>query len=144
MERKEFLSKFGLGLAVVCMGCNLSSCGSDPEEEATPDPGNGGEGTLMTVNLASEMQNVGEFKVAGGIILVRLAQTNVPDSFAAVQVACTHQGTPVSYNSAQGRFICPAHNSQFGTDGEVLQGPATTALRQYTVTVNGGTLTVSA
>lgn len=144
MERKEFLSKLSVGLAAVCIGCNLASCGSTPAEEATPDPEEEGNGNMMTVNLGTEMQNVGEFKVSNGIILVRLAQANVPASFAAVQVACTHEGIAISYNNAQGRFVCPAHNSQFSTSGDVLQGPAARALRQYSVTVDGDMLAVNA
>lgn len=148
MERKEFLSKLGIGVAVVCMGCSLTACGSNPAEEANPDDGSdnppeGGGGDLMTVNLASEMKNTGDFKTASGIILVRLAQGNDPSSFTAVQVACTHQGVSINYNSAQGKFICPGHGSEFSTSGQVLTGPATTALRHYTVTISNDILTVS-
>ncbi|PWG79905.1 QcrA and Rieske domain-containing protein [Pararcticibacter amylolyticus] len=144
MERKEFLSKLGLGLAAVCTGCSMIACGSDPEEEATPDPGSGGDKELLTANLDSELRNVGDSKMANGVILVRLAQTNVPASFTAVQLACTHQGFSVAYNNAQGKFICPAHGSEFNTTGGVVRGPATSALKHYTISVNGSALAVSA
>lgn len=144
MERKEFLSTLGISLAAVCIGCSLASCGSSPAEEATPDPDGGdGPGGLLTVNLDAEIKNTGEFKTGNGIILVRIAQTNLPASFAALQIACTHQGTPVTYSNAQGKFICPNHGSEFSTTGAVLQGPATTPLKTYTVTITGSTLTVS-
>ncbi|CAM3629322.1 ubiquinol-cytochrome c reductase iron-sulfur subunit [Mucilaginibacter galii] len=151
MERKDFLSKLGITMAAVCTGCSLYSCGSDPKND--PTPGNGGGttnppptsgSTLFNVNLDSELKNIGDFKVASGVILVRLAAGSVSSAFTAVQVACTHQGTSINYNTAQGKFICPNHGSQFSTGGAVLLGPATTALKAYTVAITGSNLTVAA
>lgn len=145
MERKEFLSKLGIGFAAVCVGCGVAACGSSKSNDPTPDDdGNNNNGDLFTVNLANELTAVGQSKVSNGVIVVRTAAGNSASSFTAVQVACTHQGTAVNYNNAQGRFICPNHGSQFSTSGAVLVGPATTALKEYNVEVNGSTLTVSA
>jgi len=38
--------------------------------------------------------------------------------------------------------VCPCHNSKFDTSGSVLQGPATAALKKYTVVVEGNTLKI--
>jgi cytochrome b6-f complex iron-sulfur subunit len=145
MERKEFLSALSISLAVVCAGCSLSSCGSTPKSDdpapgTTPNTGT----AVLTTNLSSNLINVGESVVSNGVIVVRLAQANVAASFSAVQVACTHQGVAVNYNTSQGIYICPSHGSKFGTTGNVLLGPATVALKQYTVNITGTTLTVSA
>ncbi len=148
MERKEFISKLGISLAAICAGCGIASCGSNPKaEDPTPAPGGGtgGNGSaLLSANLDSELKNVGEFKVSNGVILVRLATGNTANSFTAVQVACTHQGTPVNYNGSQGKFICPNHGSQFSTTGAVLVGPAATALKSYNVSTSGSSLNVTA
>lgn len=148
MERKEFISKLGISLATICAGCGIASCGSNPKaEDPTPTPGGGAGGNgnaLLSANLDSELKNVGEFKVSNGIILVRLAAGNTANAFTAVQVACTHQGTPVNYNGSQGKFICPNHGSQFSTTGAVLLGPATTALKSYNVSIAGSSLNVTA
>ncbi|GAA4911767.1 ubiquinol-cytochrome c reductase iron-sulfur subunit [Mucilaginibacter defluvii] len=145
MERKEFLSKLGIGFAAVCVGCGVAACGSSKSNDPTPDDDdNNNNGDLFTVNLANELTAVGQSKVSNGVIVVRTAAGNSANSFTAVQVACTHQGTAINYNNAQGRFICPNHGSQFSTSGAVLVGPATTALKEYNVAVNGSTLTVSA
>lgn len=144
MERQEFLAKLGISLAAVCIGCNLTSCGSDAKSDdptPTPDPGTD---PIISANLDTEIKNIGDFKVAGGVILVRLAQGNTADSFTAVQVACTHQGTSINYNTAQGKFICPNHFSEFNTAGAVLKGPAVTALKKYTVAITGSALTITA
>ncbi|WP_158825455.1 ubiquinol-cytochrome c reductase iron-sulfur subunit [Mucilaginibacter lacusdianchii] len=147
MNRQEFLTKFGISMAAVCAGCGIASCGSSPKDDPTPsdnDNNNPPNGSLLSADLNSELKSTGDFKVASGIIIVRLATGNTADAFTAVQVACTHQGTAVNYNNAQGKFICPNHGSQFSTTGAVLLGPATTALKKYTVTVNGNTLNVTA
>ncbi|GAB3937813.1 QcrA and Rieske domain-containing protein [Mucilaginibacter myungsuensis] len=153
MERDEFLTKFGIGLLAVCTGCGLAGCGKDPVAD-NPTPGNNPPTNnpptnnpptnLVTADLATELTTVGSSKVANGVILVRVAAGNAAASFTAVQVGCTHQGTPVGYNNAQGVFICPNHGSQFAKDGALLQGPAATALRRYTVSIAGNALTVTA
>ncbi|MFB9843033.1 QcrA and Rieske domain-containing protein [Mucilaginibacter ginsenosidivorans] len=152
MERSEFLAKFGITMAAVCAGCSLAGCGSkssDPNPGgvniggATPPPTTG-SGNLFTVDLSSQLTSIGSSKTQSGVIIVRIADGNDPSSFTAVQVACTHQGTAINYNNGQQRFICPAHGSEFSKSGAVLVGPASTSLHQYTVSVDGTTLTVSA
>jgi len=150
MERGEFLAKFGLGFAAVCTGCALASCGKGGNPApggvdvggATPPPAQG-SGNVFTLDLSSQLTNIGDSKSMNGVILVRLAADNVASSFTAVQVACTHQGTAIGYNEGQHRFICPAHGSEFSNTGAVLVGPASSPLRQYTVSVDGNNLTVS-
>lgn len=144
MERKEFLSALSISLAAVCAGCSLASCGSTPKnEDPQPAPNTGTGNAVLTANLATDIKNVGESTISNGVILVRLAQANVAASFSAVQVACTHQGTAINYNTAQGIYICPNHGSRFDTTGKVLLGPAAVALKQYQVNIIGTTLSVS-
>ena len=150
MDRSEFLSKFGLGLVAVCAGCGLASCGSKGNDASpvivggAPSPPAPGSGNLFTVDLNSQLQSVGDFKVSNGVILVRIAAGDSADAFTAVQVACTHQGTAINYNAGQHMFICPAHGSEFSQQGQVLVGPATLPLHDYNVTISGTDLTVSA
>lgn len=148
MERHEFLAKLGIGMAAVCAGCSIISCGSKVND---PTPNSGGNnnpptsgGELFTVDLNNELQSVGSSKVSNGVILVRLAAGTTASAFTAVQVACTHQGTPVNFNTNQGMFVCPNHGSEFSTSGAVVLGPAATALKQHAVTITGSTLTVAA
>lgn len=147
MERSEFLAKLGVGLAAVCTGCTLVSCGSksnDPKPNDPNDGGNngGGDGELFSINMNNELTAVGQSKISNGVILVRIAAGNGQSAFTAVQVACTHEGTQIGYNSAQGKFICPNHGSQFSASGDVLLGPATRALKEYNIDIDGNTLTV--
>ncbi|MDB5134092.1 MAG: Rieske 2Fe-2S protein [Mucilaginibacter sp.] len=148
MERNEFLSKLGIGLVVVCTGCSLVSCGGSKGGNPTPVGGTPapakGSGNLFSVDLASELINIGDSKVVQGVIIVRIANGDVESAFTAVQVACTHQGTAINYNTGQGIFICPLHGSEFSKNGQVLLGPAALPLQKYNVTITNNTLTVSA
>jgi glycine/D-amino acid oxidase-like deaminating enzyme/nitrite reductase/ring-hydroxylating ferredoxin subunit len=47
----------------------------------------------------------------------------------ALSAVCTHLGCIVHWNSLEGTWDCPCHGSCFGTDGRVLNGPATAALQ---------------
>lgn len=41
---------------------------------------------------------------------------------------CTHLGCKLIFNTAERSWDCPCHGSRFGTDGAVLEGPATRGL----------------
>jgi Rieske Fe-S protein len=144
MDRKEFLTTFGFGLAAICAGGCLASC----SKSSTDTPG-GGTGTTpptgvnFTVDLNNEIKNVGESVIRNGVIVVRLATGSAASSFAAVQVACTHEGTAIAFNNTQTRFICPNHGSQFTTEGAVLNGPASRNLKKYNIAVASNTMTVT-
>lgn len=148
MERDEFLSKLGIGILAVCAGCGVASCGGGKGDSPAPASGGTGpakgSGTVFTADLNTEVTAVGSSKTSNGVILVRIAAGNTASSFTAVQVACTHEGTTIGYNNGQGIFICPLHGSEFSKTGAVLLGPAAIALQQYTVSIQGTTLTVVA
>lgn len=148
MEREEFISKLGMGVLLACTGCSLVSCGGSKNSDPAPAKGGTppvpGSGAVFTTDLSSSLLNVGDSKILNGVILVRIATGNAASSFTAVQLACTHEGTAIGYNAGQGKFVCPNHGSEFNQSGQVLLGPAASALQKYTVSVTGTTATVTA
>lgn len=144
MDRKKFLSTFGIALGVVCTGGCLASCskgGSDAP--GTPNPTPPPAGVNFNVDLNNEIKNIGDSVAKNSVIVVRLNNGTSASSFTAVQQACTHQGTAINFNSSRGNFLCPNHGSQFTTEGTVLNGPATVNLKKYTISISGNTMTVS-
>ncbi len=139
MERRQFLGSLTgpvLAACAVCMGaCSKSGGGTSG--------GTGAVNATFTVDLATNLTTVGSSLVQSGVIVVRLATGNLPASFTAVQVACTHEGTSINYNNNAGIFVCPNHGSTFTTTGNVTLGPATTSLKQYAISISGTTMTVT-
>ena len=41
-----------------------------------------------------------------------------------INAVCTHLGCVVPWNSAENKFICPCHGSQYNNQGKVVRGPA--------------------
>jgi len=145
MERRDFVSNLSMALALACAG-GLAACSKSDSGPPDPDPGGGGT-ALLTANLGSELQNTGDYKIGGGVILIRIAAGNTVSSFAALSSTCTHQGCTVArFNSSTNLIECNApcgHGSRYTTSGAVNTGPATAALAKRTISISDNTLTVT-
>ncbi|WP_421799695.1 ubiquinol-cytochrome c reductase iron-sulfur subunit [Haliscomenobacter sp.] len=145
MDRKEFLSLLGLtvggGVAISCLG------GCTKEDGATPGGNTGGSGGgsldfTLDLNAAENavLNNNGGFLVKNGVIVAR----TTGGVYIAVAAACTHQGTIIQYQGNNSRFFCPNHGSTFSESGSVLNGPASSDLKQYKTELSGKNLRVFA
>lgn len=135
MDRKDFLSKIGLGaaaslLAPMCIG-GLAACSKTGAAAPTNVDFN------LDVSTGSLAAN-GGFLVSNGIVVAR---TNT-GTFIAVSASCTHEGTNVNYNASNNNFVCPNHGAKFSSVGAVTQGPANSNLAKYNTTLTGTTLRV--
>ncbi len=135
MDRKGFLSTLGLGAAAVtCQYC-LGGC-------KNPDAITGPTNVNFTLDLTqpanTALNQNGGYVYNGGVIVAR----TVNGAYVAVSQACTHQGNTVVYDKTYNQFFCPAHGSRFGTDGSVINGPASSPLTRYNTQLNGNLLKV--
>ena len=59
----------------------------------------------------------------------------------ALDLTCPHLGCTVNA-TAQG-FVCPCHGSRFKSDGQVVEGPASRAMKRFEVEQRDGVLSIS-
>jgi len=135
MNREEFLKQLGTATLLTCTGCGMFACSND---EADPAPSNVDFTLDLTLSQNAALNTVGGSVSANGIIIARLSTTE----FAALSRACTHQGTPVNYRSAQQDFLCPNHGSTFDKNGVATKAPATSPLRKFNTELTGTNLRV--
>ena len=138
MDRKNFLSQVGVGaaafLAPICLG-GIAGCGKSSNDSTPSAPSN----VDFTLDVSSgALASNGGFLVSQGILVAR---TNA-STFLAVSAACTHEGTSVTYNSANNNFVCPNHGAKFSSSGMVTLGPATTNLKSYNTSLTNSTLRI--
>lgn len=141
MKRKDFLSKAAVGGSLLLVSpWYFSSCSSSDDDDM--DPGGGNTGNVMVDLSESKNANLGDiggYLYVGNIIVIRTGN----NSFAALSKICTHQQCTVEYDPGTNELPCPCHQSRFNINGGVLNGPASSPLKKYTVVKNGDILNIS-
>ena len=105
-----------------------------PQPSESASGGGGGGGTSGAVIKGADALSPGQALnfSAGGTAAVLLKDGG---TYRAFERACTHQGTNVDWDSANGSFYCSNHGARFSAAGDAIVGPARTALRPITVSV---------
>lgn len=143
MNRHQFFAVLGVSAGTVIFAPFLASCNKNstlPDDSGT---GGGGGGAIdftldLTLPANSTLNSNGGSLLKSGVIVARTSA----GAYVAVASACTHQGTTVEFDSSNNLFHCPNHGSNFGINGSVLMGPATTALKMYNTQLTGNSLRV--
>jgi len=134
MDRKEFLSSLGFSAASLMITSCLGSCKKSGTNAPTVD---------FTIDISQSPYDVlvivGNAVSKDGVII---AKTLAGDIIAVAQ-ACTHEGINVTFQANNNRFYCSGHGATFSTTGAVTKGPASSPLKQYTVTVNGNLIRIN-
>jgi cytochrome b6-f complex iron-sulfur subunit len=134
MDRKEFLSALGFSAASIALSACLGGCKNESPSGPTVD---------FTIDITNPayvaLGTAGGYVYVNGVIVAKTTS----GAIIAVSQACTHEGATVEYQGNNNRFYCPRHGATFNTTGGVTAGPASTALKQYTVTVNGNNVRIN-
>lgn len=151
-SRREFCAH---AISLVTVASLIEGCGSKGNP-ASPGGGGGGSapalsnlpgtasGSTITVN------NISGTSLAntGGAALVQAGNNSIlvtrtgDNSFNAFTAICTHEGCTIT-GFQSGAFVCPCHGSQFTTNGQVQQGPATRALQRFNTQFTNNVLTIT-
>ena len=139
MERKAFFSSLGFSAGMIFLAPVISSCSKSITDATTTS----GSTVDFTLDLSSAtyaaLNSNGGSVVKDHIIIARTSA----GAFVALTSICTHQQyNPIAFESAANRFHCPNHGSNFSTDGSVINGPASSALKKYNTQLTGTSLRV--
>jgi cytochrome b6-f complex iron-sulfur subunit len=140
MERKDFIKKAALGGSILFTGAAFFSSCSDGAGDDIDDIN---KPVNIEINLDdpgfSALKTVGGYTYKDKIIIIRATE----NQYIALSSSCTHEQFTVIFNKDSNEILCNNHGSRFNTNGNVINGPATTSLKRYTVTIDGNTLRIS-
>ena len=146
MNRRDLIQRVLLGsTALVVMPSVLTSCTKEsaPDMASDPGPGQSPGGSMITIDLSSpdnsSLNTAGGSKNVQRIIVINTGSGN----FVALSTVCTHEGCTVVYDSGAGDIKCPCHGSVFSITGSVVNGPASSPLLSYPLSLTGNILTIS-
>ena len=140
--RRAVIVTAGLGVLATAAvaACSTSGKTPTPSSESTstaPAP----TGTSAAAGSGARVKSA-DVPVGSGVIMEDVVITQPSAGvFKGFSSVCTHAGCNVS-NIADGKIICPCHNSEFNLDGTVAQGPAKDPLEAKAVTVQGDSIVV--
>ena len=133
-RRNTLTGAAALGVGVPFLAaCSGSESGTASDSAPTAKPGE-------TLGATADVP-VGGGKVYADQKIVVTQPTD--GDFKAFSAVCTHQSCLVS-KIADGTIDCTCHGSKFSADdGSVVNGPATSALAEVAITVDGDTITTA-
>jgi cytochrome b6-f complex iron-sulfur subunit len=152
MERKDFIEQVGLSAAsVLIFGC-MQACtkngpysnNSSTNSGGTSSGGNNSSKIDFTINISvspyNTLSNSGGFYVdkSNNIIIAR----TLSNDFIAVSSICTHQQVTLDFEANNNRFYCSGHGSTFNLNGTVINGPASSSLKQFKTAISGSSLRI--
>jgi cytochrome b6-f complex iron-sulfur subunit len=154
MERRSFLTYFGVSWAAACFPLVLSACNSSTDKKtsasssSSPAASTGTE-TKETANAPSEVKamTVADLDKNGSVGNGKVIVTRDPadkTKLLAVYPACTHEGCLVEWKAAEKSYVCPCHGAKYAADGKVKgAGPAKSPLKTVSAKIAGDKIVVT-
>jgi len=139
-DRRTVIRHVGVGGLAVLGAATLSACGGGK------GTANQSGGAASSAGPGKEVVKAADIPVGSGTVFaaakVVVTQPRAGD-FKAFSAICTHMGCTVA-GVVNGMITCPCHGSTYDmTTGQVTGGPAPAPLPSKTVTVSGGSVTIS-
>jgi Rieske Fe-S protein len=132
---------------LICGGAAIAALATTPAVAASGIKNLPGGKTEVSLAANKALASVGgvvelTIKKYGKVALIRTSAS--VKGFAVVNLSCPHAGVIVKQNN--GGWICPGprgHGSEFGLNGAVKVGPATSALRPIKFTATSKAVTIA-
>ena len=132
---------------LICGGAAIAALASTPAIAASGIKNLPCGKSLVSLAANKALANVGgvvelTIKKYGKVALIRTSAS--AKGFAVVNLSCPHAGVIVQQNN--GGWVCPGprgHGSEFGLNGAVKVGPATSALRPIKFTATSKAVTIA-
>jgi cytochrome b6-f complex iron-sulfur subunit len=147
MQRRSFLTYFGVGWTVSCFPLVLAACDqgakkpeSDPKAENKPADTKPAGTEVAAANGFTVVGTVADLDKAGSVGDKKVMVVRNPadkSKVLAVNPTCTHKGCVVKWEAAEKTFECPCHDAHFAPDGKATKGPTKTPLATYTAKIEG-------
>ncbi len=144
MERKQFIKTCSIG----CLGMTallplMESCSGTKMITATI------VGVHLIIPVSEFEITKKETKGYHPYVIVQNSKLKYPiavyrfsaSDYNALLMRCTHQGTEL--RAFGNKLQCPAHGSEFGNRGAVSNGPASTNLRAFPVSLENDQLKIA-
>ena len=135
MKRRVFIEKSGKAAAWACLGLSVVSCSEDD-----PQP-NLNEALEIDLGVSpfDKLMEPGNWVLHPdqNIILV-----NVEGEIRAFTSVCTHSQCTRNWVFGSTEATCTCHGSKFDQQGQVVQGPASSALQSFPVDQDGNVITI--
>ncbi len=137
INRKQFLSKLGLGtgaiIATYCLG-SFSSCKEDDSVARLVD---------FTLDLTdatyANLGSIGGYVRENNVVIAYVSE----DTYVAVTQICSHQGAKnVLYNAATKNFYCTSHGAMFNLEGNGLNNNGSKGILLYNTSLSGTILRI--
>ncbi len=144
MKRKEFIKTCSVGcLGLSAFGVFLQSC-SSPKMVVSPIVGDNMIVPISEFEITTKSgKSYRPYVISqNGMLLYPICIYRLGEKeYTALFMRCTHQGTELQVFGD--KLQCPAHGSEFGNRGNVTNGPASTDLRTFPVTIDNELLKIS-
>jgi cytochrome b6-f complex iron-sulfur subunit len=147
-SRREFCARTCRTVSLLALGAVIPACGGSSTSPSGAPALPSVSGTLVNRTLTIAIDAASPLAAVGGAATVTvstgtyLVARTAQSAFTAVTGVCTHEGCAVT-GFANARYVCPCHGSEFSTSGSVVQGPASSPLRQFPAAFLNNELTIS-